>query len=95
MSAQWTSAAHDELRVTFHDPAQVLTWQPGAQADFEMGDGVAVVGGQAAGHALTLQLAGPSAATTVSYASHAGGGAFVTNQRGVGILTFEDFPITP
>ena len=93
-AAQLVGPGSDAILLTFRDPDDGLVWEAGSEAYFYLDDATAVTSGSVAGNAILLQLAGPSTATTISYDGHAYDGPWVLNARGVGALTFFDFPIT-
>ena len=51
--------------------------------------------GTVAGNAILLQLSGSTSATSISYDGHSGDGPWILNARGVGALTFLEFPVAP
>lgn len=86
------------LVVRMRNPESSLSFEPGAEHDFalEGAPGVAIVGGSASGHELRLQLSDDgSAATGLTYYGQTGDGEWVTNERGIGLLTFWSLPIAP
>ena len=94
-SARWLGPTQDVLELTFRDPDDTLVWDPGSEQDFLLDDGTSVLSGSVAGNRVFLQLTGPSTATTVFYLGHPFDGPWLSNARGVGALTFFDFPISP
>lgn len=82
-----------QIELVFDPPGSQLSWDPGSETDFRLSDGVAVTSGSASGNTVTLQLAGPTAATTLDYVGHTGDGPWVTNSAGIGILTFFGVPL--
>jgi len=92
-SARFVGASGDQLELTFVDPDDTLLWDAGNEQFFQLDDGTAVLSGAVSGNRLTLSLAGPSTAATVTYFGHSGDGPWLTNARGVGALTFFDVPI--
>jgi len=94
-SAQLIGPANDSILLTFRDPDDSLVFEAGSEAYFLLDDTVTVVSGSVAGNTILLQLSGATTATTISYDGHPGDGPWVRNARGVGALTFFDFPITP
>ena len=94
-SAQLVGELGDALLLTFRDPDDSLVFEPGAEAHFVLDDGVAVSAGSVLGNTITLQLEGPTTATTISYIGHPADGPWVKNGRGVGALAFFDVPIAP
>ncbi len=95
-SAQF-AAGGTQILVTLRNAASTVTWQDGAQADFQVdGAGVTVMSGSAAGNVVTLQLSGDgSAATGLTYFGRTGAGQWVTNENGIGMLEFQALPIDP
>ncbi|MEE9384158.1 MAG: PKD domain-containing protein [Nannocystaceae bacterium] len=84
--------------VTMRNETSELTYQDGAHADFrlENAPGITVTGGSVQGHQLILRLSGDgSAATGITNLGHAKAGQWVTNENGVGLLTFFALPIEP
>jgi hypothetical protein len=86
-----------EIVIEMRDPGSALTFEAGAEADFQLvGAAVQVVSGAAAGNQLTLKLSGKgTAATGISYLGHIGAGPWVINENGIGLLEFKGLPITP
>ncbi len=89
LSAQWTDATHTKIDVTFRDTLSTMVCEVGAEVDFVLSDGVAVVSGKGKGNVVTLTLAGASTAKKLSYRGHALDGPWLRNARGVGALCFE------
>jgi hypothetical protein len=94
-SANLVAPSNDTILLTFRDPDDTLVWESGSGAYFLLNDSVSVLSGSATGNTILLQLSGPTTATLISYDGHIGDGPWVSNTRGVGALTFFDFPITP
>ena len=94
-SAQLIGPTHDAILLTFRDPDDGLVFEAGSEAFFILNDTVTVISGSVAGNTILLQLSGTTTTTTISYDGHAGDGPWVRNARGVGALTFFDFPVTP
>lgn len=92
-SAKWTDATQTAIDLTFRDSLGQMVFEVGAEVDFVLGDGTAVVAGSANGNVVTLTLAGPSTARKVSYRGHPLDGPWLRNARGVGALCFEKQPI--
>jgi hypothetical protein len=64
-------------------------------AHVSVSDGVSVASVASLGRAEVLvRLAGPSAATAITWRGHAYDGPWIQNAQGVGALTFFGFPIT-
>lgn len=85
------------LVVRMRNEGSVLSFEPGAEDDFalEGAPGVAIVGGSASGHEVRLELSGDgSAATGLTYYGQTGDGEWITNENGIGLLTFWSLPIT-
>ena len=93
--AQWATANQDMLLLQFEDPDDVLVVEAGAESDFRLDDGTGVSSATVNGNTILLTLAAPSTATTISYVGHPFDGPFLRNSRGVGALTFFQFPIAP
>lgn len=89
LHARWTDATQTKIDLTFRDALAGMVFEPGAEAHFVLGDGVAVVSGAANGNVVTLTLAGPSTARKMSYRGHPFDGPWLRNARGVGALCFE------
>jgi hypothetical protein len=89
MSATLT-AGNTQIVVTMRNAASTLAFAEGAQADFVIvGAPVSVTSGMAVGDTIVLTLSGDaSGATAVAYLGHAGAGAWVTNEAGIGLLAF-------
>ena len=92
-SILWTDATHTKIDLTFRDPNCHMVFEAGAEVDFVLSDGVAVVSGSGKGDVVTLTLAGPSTARRLSYRGHPFDGAWMRNARGVGALCFEQLLI--
>ncbi len=88
LNAAWKNAAQTQILLTFRDLDDRLVFDPGAEADFFTDDGVAIQSGMVSANSVLLQLAGPSNATTISYAGHPLDGPWLKNARQVGALTF-------
>ena len=95
LDAEFVGTSNDQILLTFRDPDDGLVWETGSEAYFLFDDATTVVSGSVTGNTILLQLAGPSTATTISYDGHPSNGPWVMNARGVGALTFFDFPIAP
>jgi hypothetical protein len=91
--AAWTDATQTKIDLTFRDPLGQMVFDAGAEVDFVLTDGTAVVSGSASGNVVTLTLAGPSTAKKISYRGHPFDGPWLRNVRGVGALCFERQPI--
>ena len=66
-----------------------LQVDPGAENDFRLEDQVSVTTVTVLSDRLVLQLAQPTTSTTLRYVGRSGGtSGWITNQRGVGALTF-------
>jgi len=87
--AAWTDATRTKIDLTFRDPQGQMVFEAGAEVDFVLSDGTAVVSGSASGNVVTLTLAGASTAKRVSYRGHPFDGPWLRNARGVGALCFE------
>ena len=96
VAAQWTSPDQDSLLLTFEPDADTLHADADVVKHTSVSDGTPVTAVQVAGqNQLLVQLAGPSAATTVTWRGHAYDGPWIENEAGVGALTFFNFPIQP
>jgi hypothetical protein len=84
----FANAAHDELLLTFRDPDDTLHFDPGVISDFVLEDGVTVQSGAVSGNTILLTLSGATNSRTLSYIGHQQDGAWITNARGIGALTF-------
>lgn len=94
-SAQFQNAG-TEIVLAMRNEESALMFEDGAQADFRLVDapGITVVSGAAVGHEVTLTLSGDaSAATGLTYLGRPGAGQWVTNENGLGMLTFLALPI--
>lgn len=93
-SAFFSKPDQSEITLVTRDPADVLRFDAGAQADFALeGEAVPITGGKASGNRIVLSLAsGAPRATAVTYTGHAGPGPWVTNARGIGLLVGK-FPL--
>jgi carbohydrate esterase-like sialic acid-specific acetylesterase len=85
----FTSILHDSILLTFRDPDDALHFDPGAIHDFELEDGVTVQSGTVSGNTILLGLSGPTTSRTLAYLGHKFDGAWITNARGIGALTFK------
>ena len=94
-AAELVGASNDSILLTFRDPDDVLIWEEGSEVSFTLNDAVSVISGAVAGNAILLQLSGPTSATSISYDGHPGDGPWILNARGVGALTFLEFPVAP
>ena len=89
-------ANHDHIRIPLRNRTDVVTFQPGAEADFALLDTtVSVTGGTVSNGVLELQLSGDgTGATTLLYTGHAGDGGqmitgkWIVNTNGIGLLSF-------
>ncbi len=86
--AYFSTPQRDELTLVFRDPDDTLVLESGAEVDFSLSDGTAVVSGQLAGNRLVLQLNSPSQALWVDHTGHAFDGPSLRNALGVGALVF-------
>ena len=95
-TAEFTDATHTQIRVTMRDPGATINFPTDALGDFALaGTSATITGRTVAGNAFTLQLSGSATGSvTLEYRGHAGGGAFVTNGSGVGLLSFSE-PVGP
>ena len=87
-SVTFANAAHDELLLTFRDLDDTLHFDPGVVSDFVLEDGVTVQSGTVSGNTILLSLSGATNSRTLSYIGHQLDGAWITNARGIGALTF-------
>ncbi|KAA3605512.1 MAG: hypothetical protein DWQ01_19530 [Planctomycetota bacterium] len=87
----WRSnLAGTEITVQFGPAGTLMSAENGAQFDFRLQDGVTVTSVSAQGDQLILQLNGPTNSSTLRYVGRSGGSSgWVSNQNGVGALTFE------
>ncbi len=95
-AAYWGNAGKTEVIISMRNTSDGLILDAGAESDFHLeGTSVAVVGASVVGNSLSLMLASDgSAATGITYDSHAGAGPWVTNLRGVGLLEFYNVPVS-
>ena len=87
---------HTEITLCTRDPAEALRFDAGAQADFviEAPGNVQITGGSASGNRIILTLSADAGqAAAVCYTGHSGGGPWVTNTRGIGLLAGRVHPI--
>jgi hypothetical protein len=86
---------HDKVELYFRGSNDTIVWGEGSEEYFLLDDGSIVISGEVIeGDVLLLQLDGPpSTTTTISYNGHPSDGPWVTNGRGVGLLTFDSLPI--
>ena len=94
-SARFTKGG-TQVVLAMRNRSSALTFEDGVQADFRLegGAGITVVSGSAAGHEVTLTLSGDgSAATGLTYLGRSGAGQWITNENGLGLLTFLALPI--
>ncbi|MFT5357655.1 MAG: PKD repeat protein [Polyangiales bacterium] len=89
MSARF-NADRSEVTVQMRNADSVLSYEDGAEADFLLeGSGVTFSGGRVEGSQLILSVsAEASGATALHYRGRAGAGQWVTNERGIGLLSF-------
>lgn len=89
----------DEVTIVTKDPSDVLTWDSGAENDFEIeGSTITITSGTvSSGNRLILQLSAvPSGSVGINYQAHAGSsGPWVTNSNGIGLLSFFNFTVSP
>ena len=90
----FSSAARDEVTLRMRDTDDTIVIEDGAEQDFKLGDGTAIISSQVIGPEIVLTLDGPSTANRISYESHALDGPTVTNVNGNGLLVFQQ-PIEP
>lgn len=86
--AKFNNAAHDEILITFRDPDDTLYIDQGVLQDFVLEDGVTVQNATVSGNTILLSLSGPTTSRSLSYKGHQQDGAWITNERGIGALTF-------
>jgi hypothetical protein len=93
--AFYSSPGLDEITLVMRNPQDALIFDVGAEADFRVeGSAANVISGTAAGNEVVLTLDGDASdGAGLTYGGHTGGGAWVTNATGVGLLTFFDLPI--
>jgi PKD repeat protein len=93
-SAQFAGGG-TQIVLTLRNAQSDVTWQDGAQIDFRLeGSAVTVISGAAEGNVVTLTLSGDgSAATGLTYLGRIGAGQWVTNENGIGLLSFFALPI--
>lgn len=82
------------LRMGFEQPDQTLSLGPRFKDYFRI-TGAAVTDAVADGGEVVLSLSGPTPATTLSWEGYLGTGGDLVNANGVGMLSFQSFPITP
>jgi len=88
-SVTFANPAQDALLLTFRDPDDTLTFDPGAVADFRLEDGVSIVSGAVNGNTIFLTLSGATTSRTLEYRGHDQDGDWITNARGIGALAFK------
>lgn len=88
-TAVYANPQQDAILLTFRDPDDALHFDPGAAADFELADGVAIVSGTVSNNTILLTLAGPSNSGWLAYNGHSMDGPWITNALGIGALTFK------
>ena len=93
---EFTDTNRTQIRVTMRDPGATINFPTGALSDFALtGTSAAITGRSVTGNSIFLQLDSSVAGSPVlEYRSHAGGGDFVTNGNGVGLLAFAE-PVGP
>lgn len=93
--AYFSKPTRDEITLVMRNPTDTLAWQAGAEGDFRV-DGItnSVLSGSISNNTVILQIS-PAATngTTITYAGHAGPGAWVKNSSGVGLLCFDHQPV--
>ena len=92
-SATWASRSQDAVLLTFENPVDAVIAARGVEFELVLDDLTPVIAITPLGSSLLLQLAGPSAAQTITYLGHAGDGPALANAAGVGALTFVGVPI--
>jgi PKD repeat protein len=97
-ASAWFAAGGTQIIVAMRNTESMVTCDEGAAADFRIhagGDSI-VTDCVATGHELVLTVAGDaSAATGLNYLGHVGAGPWVTNENGLGLLSFWKLPIEP
>jgi chitodextrinase len=90
-SAFFTDTASTSIAFRTRNADDRLVFDAGAEGDFLLaGSAVSVTQGQATGNRVVLSLSGDaSSATGLVYTGHSGSGSWVTNELGVGLLTFQ------
>lgn len=90
--------APDTLMITTTNPADVLTWEQGAEDDFYLiGASTEITSGRTSGNRIYLSFTGnASAVYGVTYFGRNGAGVtspYIKNSVGIGMATFFDFPV--
>ena len=93
--AWFANTDYDTVIVELRDTNDIITFDSGAESDFDLeGSAVTVTGGVVVNNLIYLSLsADGSAATGLSYKGHQGAGAWVTNSTDVGLLAFYNVPV--
>lgn len=93
--AHFSDANQTEVVLVMRNTTDTLVADANFHAFFQVeGASVTVTSGAVSGHTIILGLSGNAgAATGITYLGHRGAGPWVTNLRGVGLLTFHDAPI--
>ncbi len=89
LKARFTNPQKNSIVLIFADLDDRLIFEPGAEQDFELEDGVQVLNADVIGNTVRLNLSGPTTSATIAYQGHSHDGAWLKNGRGVGALTFK------
>lgn len=87
---EFTDDSHTRIRVTMRNTAATINFAPGALNDFALvGTSAIITGYTVVGSTIIFDLSAPvDSGVVLEYRSHVGGGDFVTNGAGVGLLAF-------
>ena len=90
--AEFTSAAHKEIRIPLRNSGDRVTFDAAAASDFFLEGSTAIVrSGRMDGQSILLTLSrNADGARAVSYNGHSGAGAWVKNGNGVGLVCFSE-----
>ncbi len=92
LSAEWTNTSHDTILVRLRETNDQITVQAGVEIHFALLGGppeVVVTSVETAGPGeLLVHLSGPSNAKGLAYEGHLGDGAWIVNDRGIGMFAF-------
>ena len=93
-AAFFSDGNRDKVELYFRGSNDSILWDEGSEEYFILDDGSTVISGEVINEdILLLHLDGPSSAATISYKGHLMDGPWVTNGRGVGLLTFDSISI--
>ncbi len=89
---EFSNAAHTQILLTMRNTGATINFPAGALSDFALtGTSATITSYSVSGATITFNLSAPvTNEASLEYRGHTGGGDFVTNANGVGLLSFTE-----